>query len=244
MTDKKYSLPPRKWYTLEQAIKHIQKLTGEELEIADLLHFWYIGRLELSVYMSKNGNDDFQIGKHKFTKGEYTIIEKPTLTINTNGEIELEENADKSEFEIKHIFSKLSFDEFTTYRGLISIYSSIWNSIDIEEEIIEKGICLNFANQLFSAKHPETNSRMRFYLKVNDFKVGRNSYLEPKDLFILSEHLNDFISGKGGDEIKIMEEIGNKKEPSQTIKENQINFIRALLYMDYGISTPNEAKTL
>lgn len=242
MTDKKYNLPPRKWYTLEQAIKRIQKLTGEELEIADLLHYWYLGKLELSVYISKNGNDDFQIGKHNFTKEEYMLIEKPIFVINTNGEIELEGEADKSEFEIKHIFSKLSFDDFITYRGLISIYSSIWNSVDIEEEIIEKGICLSFANQLFSAKHPDTNSRMSFYLKITDFKKSRNSYLEPKDLFILSEHLNDFVSGKGGNEIETIEEITNKKKPSQTIQENQINFIRALLYMDYGISTPNEAK--
>lgn len=54
MTDKKYNLPPRKWYTLEQAIKHIQKLTGEELEIADLLHYWRCNKLDLRTPIKYN----------------------------------------------------------------------------------------------------------------------------------------------------------------------------------------------
>ncbi|MDO9880416.1 hypothetical protein Q7449_08265 [Glaesserella parasuis] len=42
-----YKLPPRKWYTLEQAIKRIKQLTGEELEMADLIHYWKIRNMYL-----------------------------------------------------------------------------------------------------------------------------------------------------------------------------------------------------
>ena len=36
---RKPQLPPRRWHSLEQAIKRIKQLTGEELEIADLIHY-------------------------------------------------------------------------------------------------------------------------------------------------------------------------------------------------------------
>ncbi|HDL6281955.1 TPA: hypothetical protein PXD27_002211, partial [Mannheimia haemolytica] len=57
----------------------------------------------------------------------------------------------------------------------------------------------------------------------------------------LDEHLNEFILGNGGDEIEKISK-NNKTQFSSTIRENQINFIRALLYMDYGIETPQEVK--
>lgn len=236
-----YKLPPRKWYTLEQAIKRIKNLTGEELEIDDLLHFWYLRKLELSVFLNKNRNGDLIIGGHSFNKEEYLIVEQPKMTIMEDGTIELENGESEEDFEIDYIFKKYTFDEFSSYNGLLSIYSSIWGSVDIETEIIEKGICLNFAGQLLSAKHPKTQTRIRFYIQILDFDKGRNTYLTPKDLFIIDEHLNEFILGQGGYEI---EKISNakKSELSPTIQENQINFIRALLYMDYGIETPQEAK--
>ncbi|HDL5764566.1 TPA: hypothetical protein PXF06_002677, partial [Mannheimia haemolytica] len=48
-----YKLPARKWYTLEQATKRIKQLTGEDIEIEDLLHYWYLRKLELSIYLNR-----------------------------------------------------------------------------------------------------------------------------------------------------------------------------------------------
>ncbi|HDL5956990.1 TPA: hypothetical protein PXF59_002441, partial [Mannheimia haemolytica] len=168
-------------------------------------------------------------------------LEQPQIIIREDGSIELEGKESEEEFELEHIFKKYRFDSFSTYTGLISIYSSTFGSVNIESEIIKNGICLNFARQLISAKHPETKKRISLHLKILDFDKGRNTYLAPADLFILDEHLNEFILGNGGDEIEKISK-NNKTQFSSTIRENQINFIRALLYMDYGIETPQEVK--
>lgn len=36
MNQQKFKLPPRKWYSLEQAIEKIYKLTGERITIEDI----------------------------------------------------------------------------------------------------------------------------------------------------------------------------------------------------------------
>ncbi|WP_345814331.1 hypothetical protein [Mannheimia haemolytica] len=83
-------------------------------------------------------------------------MEQPQIIIREDGSIELEGKESEEEFELEHIFKKYRFDSFSTYTGLISIYSSTFGSVNIESEIIKNGICLNFARQLISAKHPET----------------------------------------------------------------------------------------
>ncbi|OOS01187.1 hypothetical protein B0186_04475 [Canicola haemoglobinophilus] len=50
----KINLPPRKWYSLEKAIREIKKRTGEELDIEDLLHYWAIGKLDFSTRFIKS----------------------------------------------------------------------------------------------------------------------------------------------------------------------------------------------
>lgn len=99
-----------------------------------------------------------------------------------------------------------------------------------------------FCKTINISKAPRNKKRISLHLKILDFDKGRNTYLAPADLFILDEHLNEFILGNGGDEIEKISK-NNKTQFSSTIRENQINFIRALLYMDYGIETPQEVKT-
>lgn len=49
MSELGHTLPTREWYSLEQAIKRIHKLTGETLEVAELIHFWLIGKLNIAI---------------------------------------------------------------------------------------------------------------------------------------------------------------------------------------------------
>lgn len=44
-----YEIPNREWYSLEQAIKRVYKLTGEEISIEDLIHYWGVGKLEIKT---------------------------------------------------------------------------------------------------------------------------------------------------------------------------------------------------
>ncbi|MDP8078393.1 hypothetical protein [Phocoenobacter skyensis] len=54
--EKQFKLPPRKWYTLEQACKRIYKLTGEEVTTDDLIHYWLTNKLGIGIYASyRNG---------------------------------------------------------------------------------------------------------------------------------------------------------------------------------------------
>ena len=49
---KKQTLPHRKWYSLQQAADKLTREFGEPVTIDDLLHYYQIGLLELSVYIS------------------------------------------------------------------------------------------------------------------------------------------------------------------------------------------------
>lgn len=73
MNDKEYKIPTREWYTLKQAIKRIKQLTGEDLEIEDLVHYWLVGKINFAVNVSFSSLSSirdtpshfFMIGKNK-----------------------------------------------------------------------------------------------------------------------------------------------------------------------------------
>ena len=48
---KKPTLPPRKWYSLQQAADKLRREFGEPVTIDDLLHYSQIGLLELSCLL-------------------------------------------------------------------------------------------------------------------------------------------------------------------------------------------------
>ncbi len=51
MSKTEYKLPPRKWYTLEQAVNRVQQLTGEKLEMVDLIQYWKSQKIEICIYV-------------------------------------------------------------------------------------------------------------------------------------------------------------------------------------------------
>ncbi|HDR1520465.1 TPA: hypothetical protein QB484_001294, partial [Pasteurella multocida] len=55
----KIKLPPRKWYSLEQAAKKITQETGEHITERDLIYYANQGLFELSVYINFRKIDDF-----------------------------------------------------------------------------------------------------------------------------------------------------------------------------------------
>jgi len=66
---KKQTLPHRKWYSLQQAADKLTREFGEPVTIDDLLHYYQIGLLELSVYISTSAKT-IKIGKHIFSTFE------------------------------------------------------------------------------------------------------------------------------------------------------------------------------
>lgn len=212
-----YKIPPRKWYNLEQAIKRIKTLTGEEITKDDLLHYWYLNKLELSVYFAKNANNEMRIGSHTFQPKDYSLLEQPTAHIKEN-QLFFERQSGIGDFEIDDIFSKSEYDdnEFS-FSGLISIFSSSFLSVKLEQEILNNGLCLSFARDLITAKHPQTKERLRFHIKYNNFKQSRELFLTENDLYILEEHLQDFLCGNN--EIKQIKQAEQETPTGRPTKE-------------------------
>lgn len=197
--NEKYQIPPRKWYTLEQAIKRIKQLTGEELEIADLIHYASIEKLVLSVYFIyypariSIGNLEI-INRDIFNKQIY-------VTKDQNFEIEdifsFRENP-KTIFEgkfIKNTIISIDYDysghDFWI-SGFMNIHSGINNKPDEINQALKNGICLNSMNILVSPQDENGNRAMINFTLDTDEDV----LLPINNLFILHNDLEDFLLNK------------------------------------------------
>lgn len=186
MTQPTYSLPPRKWYTLEQAAKRIAKLTGEEIEVADLIHYWYLGKIEIFTHIVKNS---------RYLKiGSYDIDLKKDVDF-------FEDRENLKSVRIEKIFCKESKDFIN---GFFSIIFPVFNYSTIEKEVLNKnGISLNFLVYLASPKQKKAK-RLFFSIRFNDFDFAKNSIVNFDDLYILNDAINDFLLPKKSQEIEKM----------------------------------------
>ena len=66
----KIKLPPRKWYSLQQAADKLTRDTREPVTVDDLIHYAAIGVLQLSIKVITRGknNISFPIFKNKTPK--------------------------------------------------------------------------------------------------------------------------------------------------------------------------------
>ncbi|MDD0823098.1 hypothetical protein PTQ27_01240 [Mannheimia sp. AT1] len=248
-----YKLPPRKWYTLEQATKRIKQLTGVELGIEDLLHYWQIGKIIIYTTVNyssiKNvctiGNVKLKYAcPHFFPFNDedegYKIIdtEDEYCTIKYN----IEENADN-----------ILLDNSDQIDGFIAIAANFKRKGNIEiERILNRGLDLNYFKEYF--KPPldySKNECLLILITPFEFDSSEELNVSIDNLYILEKDLSLFFSGEIEKYLKVLSDTYKEeqektehkfKQFSKTIQENQINFIRALLYMDYGIDTPQEAK--
>lgn len=156
MTDKKYNLPPRKWYNLEQAAKYISRLTKEEINISDLLHFAFINKLELCFFLKYIEDQCFTIDGEISRK---FIVNKDAkelgfirlkFTQETIAEF-LDRNEEAKDIYQENFFAEI-YDDFaylqiainrdnhslidvTRYEGLIAIYLESLNLIPSDLQI-------------------------------------------------------------------------------------------------------------
>ncbi|MFU2060106.1 hypothetical protein ACLSZY_10915 [Avibacterium volantium] len=64
MAQQKITLPPRKWYSLEQAAEKLTRESGELVTIDDLLHFAITNRLQICAKFYYIENIGIKIGNH------------------------------------------------------------------------------------------------------------------------------------------------------------------------------------
>ncbi len=83
--NQQFKLPPREWYTLEQAVKRIKELTNQDVTIDDLIHYWHNEQLNFVIYINflntlkiklgtNNSNTDYilgNIGKQKIKASDF-----------------------------------------------------------------------------------------------------------------------------------------------------------------------------
>lgn len=258
-----YKLPARKWYTLEQATKRIKQLTGEDIEIEDLLHYWQIGKLLISTnveYSSKDltiniGNITLQYISPIFlqfnpNEEEYIDIDDDYCSIKFN----LEEK-DIQQENIEDPFLDLISEKYDKIEGFLSIPCKISEAkkgdLNINK-ILKSGLDLNDFNEFLKPpiKYNE-NSGLLCIINPHKFEKKDNLTISIDNLYILEKDLIPFLNGEIEKYLKVLSDTykeeqekseDKSKQFSKTIQENQINFIRALLYMDYGIETPQEVK--
>ncbi|WP_373778171.1 hypothetical protein [Glaesserella sp.] len=240
-----YKLPPRKWYTLEQAIKRIKQLTGEELEIADLIHFWNIAKLELCVDCSLYPVVA-NIGNSQYKQSNYFECLTPTALENyQNNDLLAIHKFDKpiikgiqffNQIEIRNaIIAKNDKDpEFKNKMNIQGFLSILKDEriISSEEEKLSTGEKISIFN-LFLATPKETSEdreRVIFFLDI----IGK-AKISKDDLRILHSDLMDFIENKSNPP-----QIENKPHP-KTLNA-QAEFIRNLLIMFYDETTANNIR--
>lgn len=234
MSQPTYQLPNRKWYTLEQAAKRINKLTGEEIEVADLLHYWKTNQLEICTPISyeKNslylGNQQIKniksFGIDFFLSDEnYDVVTRTELFLMiTSGE-------KKNDILQAQIDGMISLQPNTIYFDVLSVY---FEFMPLDDGFIPLK-CVDYL-----AIRKENNKKI--YLSLNtddDIKIPLCT------LFILNDELDLFLQGKST-AIETAKEIESKQEKTPTTKtlNSQAECIRNLIIAHYGEEVANNIR--
>lgn len=257
MTKKKPTLPPRKWYSLQQAADKLTREFGELVTIDDLLHYYQIDLLELSIHIGtsestiKIGNNIFSTYEKLDGKDTYP---RECLEFNLISEYE-------KDISIEHIFSMKKgttnvyqnelikttitvydqkLDELISINGFMNIWGNSAETHEDIEKIKEKGFNLGRINYLVSPNNGD-NYRAVAIANLSE-STQEDVFITLDNIYILASDLNNFLEGK---ETKQPNEIiENQKNKSPRQEANQLEFIRALLKAHYGTDDPNECRKL
>lgn len=192
---RKPQLPPRRWHSLEQAIKRIKQLTGEELEIADLIHYAAVEKLLLSVY--------FIYYPARIAIGNLEIIDRSLfnqqLLFNNEKNFEIDyifsiSDKPKTFFQNEFVKKTLTPLEDFSYHdfwisGLMNLYSGIGHAPQDINEVLEKGVRLSNENIFVSPKYKIDNRVISIFSLITE----QEFFLTIDNLFILDSDLNNFL---------------------------------------------------
>lgn len=242
-------LPPRKWYTLQQAAEKLTRDLKEPVTVEDLLHFAAIGKLELCIKMRLDDEQGMQIDnvkderlaklrlkfldyKYRTMKGRLLYSKSLTLKI--------------SEEKSSYLDADFEFME-----GFLAIYFLNTDDYFLDQKIANNRLILN--DIYFKTPRDEILEGLLFEQDINDNIVFHCAIQLEKDyeipipkeaFYILEDEYNILING-GRD----IEEIETTKQenprPISTKSENQRNqFIRDLLTIYYGTGVDEKIRSL
>lgn len=293
MENTKYRLPEREWYSLEGAIKEIKKKTGEELEIIDLLHFWNMGKLDLSVKIhispffieiAKNSYrkkdimhfdvfDDFDTLLNETDKFKNLLVIMSKAEANESIKFFEDKNNFKDTLAIlsqaeENELSKISEEkdsvilteadeeylilgEYDNQAYFLSGFFSILPDDDFksfksdlrQNRILLRAFHLAYKNLTDNREIKEDNAAISIFISFKE--SGKEQEISLDEIFITKDHLEQFLTGETNINLKEEREKFNQPKPiSKPVQENQIAFIKTLLFMHYGVKTAEEARQL
>lgn len=244
-------LPPRKFYTLQQAAEKLSRDLNEPVTIEDLIHYWSFDNLKLSIYFS-DYPVNFNLGNLCFNKkdclAEAKIFfenEEPEkfdfeFLSYSNSESKYIEEIEITDFLTQNLIIKEEKKKsFLRYSGLFQIES--WLSVDDDiNEIIKNGLPLSSMIFLISPNQYVDILKNQMVVQFINFLEER-LYIDIRKLYILHYDLEQFINGNSR---KINLEDFLAKPPRIDKQKNQANFIKALLQLHYNIEKPQDARNL
>lgn len=255
MAKNKLTLPPRKWYSLQQAADKLTREFNEPVTIDDLLHYYSIDLLELSIYIEKN-ESVIRLGDKTFSKINlydedgvifpysylhFEFLSKHQEDINIEKILSITKGA-QSEYQNNIIKIKISGFKNNENAICINGFMNLWSSINKPHKIKiikDKGFLLNGLNFLVS---PFYNDNSRTVIQfARDFECKEDIFITLDNIYILDSDLNDFLQGKRHE--KNIGGIIEKNIPPRK-EANQTEFIKALIKAHYGTDEPEKVRTL
>lgn len=247
-------LPPRKFYTLQQAADKLSRDFKEPVTIEDLLHYWTFDNLKISVYCFEHPII-FKLGNLGFYKSENIVKCHICFENECPQKIDFDffkfQNLNDRGSTIEEIF-KITEDivekrtvefEGLNYGLMCSGLFQILSNISIAEnikDIIDKGYLLSRSNINYLISPNQYNEELNEQIIIR-FELEEDFYIDINHFYIMHYDLEQFINGNAK-KINIDELIN--KPLRRDKQQNQANFIKALLQLHYGIEKPQDARNL
>lgn len=230
----KIKLPPRKWYSLQQAADKLTRDTREPVTVDDLIHYAAIGVLQLSIKVITRGknNISFPIFKNKTPK-EFGYCISHNIKSNELIEVRDEDQGKRTLRVYDKENKKLYMNGFLSIVPLGYKYSNF-------ESALMNGRLTDF--NLFYPDNLNRTGTKVFNTKLIIYNEGMDNLdVSYDDIYILNDEME--LLKNGGKKIEYNYTIESKKD-SPRKEVNQLDFIRVLLKLYWGTDDPNECRKI
>lgn len=245
MTKNKPTLPPRKWYSLQQAADKLTREFNEPVTIEDLIHYAAIGNIQFCIKaLTVQNNIIFPIFKKEDISFQFSfnkhLVVCNYLYIKSNEET-IEEKIKSNKGEMIHLPEYNQKNKNISINGFLGICPRDFKYSTFESDLLKRKLSgFTLENPRALLKYGMPFHEIKIYLSDERIK---NLFIEYDDIYILEDELTFFINTGG--KLNITKGNVTPIAPISTRKQtNQAEFIKALLKLHYGIDEPEKARSL
>lgn len=250
----KPTLPPRKFYTLQQAAEKLTREFKEPVTVEDLIYYWAFDNLNLSIYFSDYPYN-FTIGQERYKKPSKKI-QRYFFFISDNpfpemidfeffhyatSPINFSEEKVAEGLAVRQIMIAETDDDIDTndpiYSGFFQILPDVSLNANIQD-IIENGYKSSVLDLVSPNQYTEMLGNQLYIRLLNTSNKPIN--LPLSDFYIMHYDLEQFLQGNA--KKTDIADFSDTAPQTTRQKENQVNFIKTLLFYHYQIKTPQEAR--